>query len=86
MGKKKTRMKQFQEYFKENFNLTVTALGEDFAIVEERKHVVHLCGTHFNDGKCDAEFIRGEDKCKACGAEIPGKFKMLDKMYAMETA
>jgi hypothetical protein len=84
-AKKETKGERAVKYFKDQLKLTLTMLDDSFALMEERKCVIHLCDEFFDDAEgCDAQYIKGSEKCKGCGAEIPEKYRCLDRIHKLQ--
>ena len=91
---KETKGERITKALKKQFKLTVIMLSEDFALIEERNSVIHLCDDFFikPDG-CDSAYIKDcKDSayikdckvCEHCGAEIPKKYQCIDKIFKLE--
>jgi hypothetical protein len=84
-AKRRTKGKIAVKYFKDNLKLTITMLDDDFALLEERKVIIHLCDNFFKEANgCDAEYIKGHKKCQGCGADIPEKYRCLDRIHRLQ--
>jgi hypothetical protein len=82
---KETKGERAVKYFKDQFKLTLTMLDDGFALMEERKCVIHLCDEFFDDPEgCDAQYIKGSETCKGCGVEIPEKYRCLDRIHKLQ--